>query len=798
MLGLTSRTRLARFVAALFFFSGATALLYQVAFGKKLSTIFGATAYAVSAVLAAFMLGLALGSHLGGRFGGRVRRPMLLYGVAEVVVGLVCAVTPLLFDGITHAYVASVTAAPGSLALVSAVRALLTALVVVVPTVAMGITLPLLSRAVARHGDTEQNVAESRRRLAILYAVNTAGGALGALASAYWILPALGVYRTMRAAALVNIAIGVLAIAVGRRRFVVPRSDPVADSSRDADGQRAEVSGEFSPDRRLLSGLAFASGLLVFAAEVVDTHLLALLIGNSAYAFGLMLAVFLTCLSIGALLAGQFERRFGAHALSAGLATAAFATILVLPIWGQLPRVFIVAGAHVHSWVGRELVRALVAVVVLAVPTVAMGLTFPLLLRRVAGRDGVERGVGRLAAINTIGSIVGAIVTGYFVLPAVGSERTVRLIALAFVLCALLALRSPQSGRFARRYSFVALACAALVVLVPSWDMKLMTNGANVYFDAQSQPDALLYVREDVHGGLTSVARRGNVRTLYTNGKFQGNDGHEIDAQRSFAHYPSLFVERHRNALVIGLGTGTTLGTIAAYPYERIDVAEISPSIVEAARLHFSTPNRRSLDDERVNLILNDGRNYLLVASPRYDLITIELTSVWFAGAANLYSVEFYELCKKRLTDGGVLQQWLQLHHIRRQEVAVVLRTLREVFPHAALFVGGGQGIVVASTQPLVADRDRLAQLARRPAIAESLHGRSLEGLLDRMVFSGADLDRFVSESAAEVRVSNDENLYLEYATPKGNVMSYSSSYESMVAALSRYRTSRPRARHLR
>src|SRR4029079_16689882 len=137
---------------------------------------------------------------------------------------------------------------------------------------------------------------------------------------------------------------------------------------------------------------------------------------------------------------------------------------------------------------------------------------------------------------------------------------------------------------------------------------------------------------------------------------FQGDDGPEMSAQRRFAHFPSLFVKQDRRALVIGLGTGSTLGTVAAYPFERIDVAEISPAIVEASRRYYAEQSFFALDDPRVHLSLNDGRNLLLVATEPYDLITSEWTSVCFAGAASLYSREFYELARSRLTESGVLQ----------------------------------------------------------------------------------------------------------------------------------------------
>ena len=265
-------------VATLFLVSGATGLLYEVAFSKLLAYIFGATAYAVSTVLAAFMGGLALGAHFGGKNAARAARPLMVYGALEVLVGLVCAGTPGVFTLVTSAYVALAHAMPGSLAAVTAARAALTALVVVIPTVAMGATLPLLSRVIARReGDAPDPSAG--RRLAGLYAINTAGGAFGALASAYTILPLLGVRGTMRAAALANIAIGLVAFFVGRD--AKSGAAEIAAPTR----RSVEVTGAKPLENEgLLLTLAAASGFLVFAAEVVQTHLLALLIGNSAYA----------------------------------------------------------------------------------------------------------------------------------------------------------------------------------------------------------------------------------------------------------------------------------------------------------------------------------------------------------------------------------------------------------------------------------------------------------------------------------------------------------------------------------
>ncbi|MFT3776149.1 MAG: fused MFS/spermidine synthase [Minicystis sp.] len=779
-------------VATLFLISGATGLLYEVAFSKLLAYVFGATAYAVSTVLSAFMAGLALGAHFGGRNAARVSRPLMAYGVAEMIVGAVCAASPAVLSLLTQAYVALARSAPGSLALVTLARAALTAMVILVPTVAMGATLPLLSRVVAgvREG------GGSAQRLAGIYAINTAGGAAGALLSAYVILPTLGIRGTMMAAALANVAIGAVAFFTGRASAAEPApATRMVEAAPEGAKSAVEATSDDIGPETLFLGLAFASGFLVFAAEVVQTHLLALLIGNSAYAFGLMLAVFLVCLAVGAARAPAFAKKHGAGALAHGLAAAGLALAITLPLWDQLPRVFTFAGKHISSWAGREACRALVAFAILALPTLWMGTTFPLLLQRVAGRADVAAKVGGLTVANTLGTIAGSILTGYVVLPALGSQGTLRAVAIAFAIAAATAARR-QADHRRRAFAVGGLAILA-ALLLPRWDMARLTSGANVYFTTGPPPDAIEMVREDVHGGVTTVARRAGVTTMYTNGKFQGDDGPEMPAQRRFAHFPSLFVRSFDRALVIGLGTGTTLGTIAAYPWKRIDVAEISPSIVEASRRFFAPQTLGALEDPRVRLDLNDGRNVLLVAAEPYDLVTIELTSVWFAGASSLYSREFYDLVRARLAPGGVLQQWVQLHHIRRRELSAIVHTLRGAFAHVALFVGGEQGILVASDAPLVASAAHLAALEKRPSLQMTLSGKKMVDLFDELLASEQELDRFVAETGPDVALSTDDNLYLEYATPKGNVLNYHTSLDATLEMLGRYRTTDPRARHL-
>jgi spermidine synthase len=820
-----------RAVTALFFASGAAGLVDQVCFSKYLSYVVGATAYAVSAVLGAFMAGLALGAMLGGKLSRVVRRPLAAYGIAELCAGATVAVTPWAFGALTPAYVEMARHAQGSIATLSVVRWAMTLLLVATPTVAMGATLPLLSPALGADTTT------AKRRLGALYAANTFGGAIGALLGAYVLLPIGGLSRTLHWAALASAIAGCTALGLGTqngdtasedglddgdeasshhdvtaRRATAPSNDALGTTPLGAtsDPHSATASPPPSdpaplplpsapplalPDATWLGVLSFASGFIVFTLEVVTTHLLAVIIGSSVYAFGLILAGFLTWLFVGATIAPRFAERFGARALATSLGLQALALTATLPLWDRLPLAFGGLGDYVTTFEGREAMRALVAFGILAVPTTLMGLTFPLILNRAAERPDLGRLVGRFTALNTVGAVVGAMAAGYVVLPKLGSERSI--LAVAFALAALSATTALRADR-ARARLPLGLAAAALAVgfIAPRWDIERLTSGTNVYFDTSATKADLLHVREDVHGGITTVTVRDGVHTLYTNGKFQGNDGWELNAQRYFAHYPCLFVKDFDKALIVGFGTGTTLGSLATYPWKELDVVEISPAILEASGTYFSTPNRHVLDDPRVHVTLDDARNYLLVHDGRYQLISMELSSVWFAGAASLYSREYYRMVRAHLDDDGVFQQWVQLHHVYPSVFAALVNTLRGEFEHVALFYGGGQGILVASNRPLRWSRSRASKYTADPVVGETLpNGRPLEALTNDILAMDEGLDHFLDDSAREAGtrradlVSTDDNLFLEYETPRGNVLPWAAR-EALVATLRQYRDS--------
>ncbi len=724
--------RAATALVPLYFASGAVGLLAEVIFFKYLSLAFGATAHASSAVLVSFMGGLALGATLAARLDARIRRPLLVYGALELAIGAACIVAPWLFVAVTRAY-AWAAVGTTSLPALELLRGALAGAVVLLPTTAMGATLPLVARVVGA-------ADVGGRHVTTIYAANAGGGAVGALLGVYLVIPTFGLAASLRIGATVSVAVGLAVLAFGRRAQLEPDAAVLPPSTSD---------GETMP-WMLASAV---SGLLVFASEVVFVHLLALIDGTRVYAFGLVLAVFLVALSEGASRSRALVRRAGSSALGVSLALSGLALAATTPVWDHLPDVFVAVAPFTPEWWQREVVRGLVAALALGVPVACMGMTFPIVLAALAGRADRGAQIGRATAVNTLGSIAGSLLGGFVLVPGLGSQRACGAIAVAYGLAAV-AMRAP------RRRWIVALAVTTVVLVVaaPRWNLARLASGANVYFDRTNDAGAVVFFDEDLHGGVVTVRRRGTTETLFSNGKFQGDNDYQMPAQLGFADVPAMFVPRFGRALVIGVGTGTTLGELATYPFEHIDVAELSPGIVHAARTFFGPVNRDVFDDPRVRVRVEDGRNLLVLEPQTYDLITIELTSIWFAGAANLYNREFYALASRRLGAGGVLSQWVQLHHTSLRALASQMVTARSVFAHAAFFVRS-QGLLEVSQLPLVA------------------HPRS-PGDLDDLVLADDTLDAFVDDVCRlygvtrAALVSTDDNLLLEYETPRLNAAS--------------------------
>jgi spermidine synthase len=539
------------------------------------------------------------------------------------------------------------------------------------------------------------------------------------------------------------------------------------------------------PGLALLVGIAALSGFVFFALEVVWTHLVGTVLGNSVYAFAAMLAAVLVGLGLGgALTTLRFPKE--AHIPTAELGNLFLVGAALVAItssqWPAVPDTLARLGAGINSFGQAETLRWITALVLIVPPSAALGMVYPTLFRLpVFPRIDPAVTAGRLVAANSVGCIAGALAAGFGLIPTLGSESTLRVMTLLAVLLAALFCARFLTGPARSKRLLLAAAIAIAVEVVPRWDRLRLTNGKQIYFvQGEVRPETrLVSFHEDTLGGFTTVVvnpvrsdggRTSYRRTLLTNGKFQGNDAHEMEAQTGFALVPAMFAPRRERALNIGLGTGRTAHVLRAVGFPLVDIAEIAPGIVAAAARDFRHINGSVLQDPGTRLFLEDGRNVLLLHDAVYDLITIEISSIWFAGSTNLFSREFYASAAGHLSSEGVFQQWIQIHHITLGELGTAITTLRSVFPFVSFWVVGGQGILVATRHPQTITARFLEMIEDDPArvgwTRDELDER-LRTLVSARLLSPDDVTRLVA--SGRYPLNTDGNRRLEYETPRYN-----------------------------
>lgn len=772
-----------RWLVGIFFFSGFAGLVYEVVYAKALGVTFGGTALAANTVLMTYMGGMALGSWLGGILAERSRQPLVLYAIFEAVIGLYAAVTPFLFSGIQSLYVALAIDSPPDAAWLTALRMILGVAVLGLPTVLMGATLPLVFQCLRSMG------IPTARAIAPLYGANVLGAAVGALVAGYVLLPAVGRNGGTLLAAVISLMVALYVIDKSKRS----QGQFLRGLNMDL-RQRGQVV-PVVPVRLGLGALTvlLVGGAVTLALEVVFMHLLAVVAGNSVYAFGLMLATFLAGLGLGSCVGERLMLRVGRASLVVWAQCGIALTILITSfVWDGLADYmgsFGYAKQHgLHlSFAGRELVRAMVCALAMMPPAFFIGMNYPVAIGLAAdwlGRDGaVARGVGTSSGINTLGNIAGVLLAGFWLLPAFGSRNVIFGLAVTVLLLAALMMwaQGDQLGKVNSeaahtsrllKWAAIAVLAVGLVIFPSQWNYTALSQGGNVYFQPQQWGEVIDHA-ESVEGGMTTVAISPHGQlTLLTNGKFQGNNAEagEMVAQESFALIPLLHTENREKALAIGYGTGMTARVLQDQGFQQLDVVELSRDVVAMADKYFKNINANISSHPSVNMHYTDGRNYLLTQSKKFDLVSLEITSIWFSGAANLYNKEFYELVNRRLKPQGVLQQWVQLHHMRPIDLLYILGSVRSVFKNVWIYVSGGQGIIVAANTDSAIDNKFAVQKLLSGHTISDVDVRSLPSAL---VASPIEVDKLIKryDPSMEFFISTDKNLYLEYATPKGNAV---------------------------
>jgi spermidine synthase len=762
-------------ICVLFFTSGFAGLVYEVIWVRMLHLILGSTTYAVTLVLTAFMAGLALGSYLAGRHIDKSGRALKIYALLEAGVGLFALLSPVLLGLINPLYIQLHAGLHDSPHLLYLVRFLLAFVVLVIPTTLMGATLPVLSKLIVKKRSS------LGKDIGCLYGYNTIGATLGCFGTGFIFIHSFGIGWTISAAAVLNILVAIIALQLGRtlaEPVLQPEQSIPPEKTQPAKKPKKQImAAETGYSNSLLSLVLFMFGLSGFISlgyEVLWARAISFFAGNTSYAFSTMLTTFLLGIGLGSLLATKFSDKLKRPLLGFGLAEImiGFCAIATIPMFARFfyllrPEIY---GENPATPVWMKFCFSFLA---MFIPTLLMGAVFPLVGRIYTHTlKKVGRSIGNLYSINTVGSILGSAAAGFVLVPLLGIQKSILLLSILQIsIGAIIIMCSPELQP-ARRLSIVTpfvLIALALTVIAPvrgntysSAHRSNMPNGAPIYY------------REGVSNIVEVLQESEDSRHLIlTGGVNASTSSHGVGLRihRLMSQLPLLLHENPQSILLIALGSGMTAGATLAFDnLKTIDCAEISRDVVDAAG-YFRLWNHDIVNSPRFNLVIEDGRNFVLTTPRKYDVITAGIIHPKYnSGNAGFYSKDYYEICKRKLKPGGIVCQWAPLYGLTVDEFKMIINTFLEVFPHGSLWfaqnygqLGNSNALLIGSLDSLGISYAGLKKYFQKQAVGDDLREEGIDNvveLLDCFILGGDALRDF---ARGRNRITTDNHPILEF-----------------------------------
>jgi spermidine synthase len=766
-------------VMTVFFFSGLCGLIYEVVWSRLLTLVFGNTTYAISTVVGVFMFGLALGSYLCGKLLPKVKNLLRTYALLEIGVGIYAALSIPLLSVVQVIHTELFPSVYTHLFLLNGIRIVLSFLLLLCPTLLMGATMPLLGQALTR------SPRMIGRDIGLLYAINTLGAAAGCFFSAFTLIPTLGIQLTIYTGAGLNVLLGLTmwTLSGGLLSGGAEESKPSVASQNKSIGKLSVPSGKQS---LLVLFVFMASGFLALLYEVAWSRALILVFGTSIYAFATILTTYLLGLALGSMVFGRLTDRVrNPIALLAILQMVIGASVFsTTPLIGRLPDYFVIFFSEKNiSWGTMAFTEFIVCLLLIITPTFASGASFPLVTRIFMNYRGfkIGRTVADVYTFNTLGGILGSLAAGFILIPTMGVEKTLLWGAGAnFMVVALLSTITPDIKKVVRFAWGIGSVLVGIVgiLLLPSWNPKVLNSGVYMYggimantpgmadIDSFMSPYKLLYYREG-SSATVSVFQRENIRFLRVNGKTDGSNSTDNYTEIFLGILPIMYSKNPENVLVIGLGTGITLGSVLDYPVKKVDCVEISPEVVEASRW-FDEDNGFALSSPQTRLHVLDGRTWLMAVRETYDIITSEPSHPWQTGNANLFTIDFFRLAAKRLKKGGIFCQWLPIYQMDKEHFRLLVGSFKKVFPFVHIWIANTDALLVGAAEDIPPfNYPDLQKRMAMPRIKERLAAWDVKTPEDLLSFFYLD-DHAVNKLIDGVTGVNSDNYpVLEFSAPK-------------------------------
>ena len=769
----------------LFVGSGCAALIYEIVWFQLLQLVIGSSAVSMGVLLGTFMAGMCLGSLLlPGRIGVR-HHPLRVYAFLELGIAAIGVLVLGLVPLIGSAYTAWAPSGSSGIAF----RAIVAAICLLPPTLLMGATLPAIARWV-------EATPEGVSWLGFFYGGNIAGAVLGSLLAGFYLLRVHDMTVATLAAAGLNVAVAVLALAIARWAPYTPTPAALAPVPR------ARAAWEIY----LVAGI---SGGTALAAEVLWTRILSLLYGGTVYTFSLILAVFLLGLgigsSVGSALARSAARPRVALAwcqmlLALAIAWASYILTQSLPYWPIDPSM------SRSPWYTFQLdfLRSLWAMFPGAL---LWGASFPLALASigVAGQD-PARLVGRVYAANTLGAIVGALAASLLLVIWLGTRHAQQLLIVLCVLSALLALDAASAeAETPERKARLPLTATVMLIaaaMLASWVARYVQDVPGIlvaygrYAASRVGQADIIYMGEGWNASVAVSRLSNGVLNYHNAGKVQASsEPQDMRLQRMLGHITTLIPAQPRSVLVIGCGAGVTAGAVSIDPaVERLTIAEIEPLVPRVVSTYFAEHNFNVVANPKTRVVLDDARHYLLTTDEKFDAITSDPLDPWVKGAAMLYSREFFQIVKDHLNPGGVVTLFVQLYESNPAAVKSEIATFLEAFPNGVVWGNTQNGagydlVLLGQVERAPIDVDAVEAKLRQPEYAAVKRSLSEIGMLSAVdlfsTYAGRrpELDPWMRDAI----INRDRNLRLQYLAGLGLNLYQSDAIYSDMLKYARY-----------
>jgi spermidine synthase len=674
-------------LSGILFLSGTGALIFETLWLRLSGLAFGNSVWAAALILSSFMAGLALGNAIAASSRIRRWRPLHLYALLEVLVGLLgCTIVfglPVLGHLLRPVWQMLWNYQPALLGL----RFIVSFLILLAPTTAMGLTLPVLIE------DPILRQTDFGRAIGFLYGANTLGAVAGAVLGEGYLIAAFGLRGTSLAAALASCVAAAIAWFVAKREgdtsaLVLQRTFPL----------RLDV--RYRPPWRLLF-VSFGTGCILLALEVIWFRFLRLYVASSPTAFAIMLAVVLAGIGLGALVAGAIHcnSRSLNHLLPLLLLLAAIATLLSYLFF---PAEVIQARTGVFDLRWWQI--ALLSTALMFPVALISGVLFPSIAAIVQGSVGDRmNSTGITTLVNTTGAAIGPLVASFVLLPAIGYQWSLVICAAGYaVLGILISEGASWSMRRPVGLATIALCATAtlLLAILPYHRADQHFEHASRPYETEYQGQVLARVVKRIEGTSDTwqLLRRDlfgepyYYRLLSNAFSMSATNPHGQRYMRLFAYLPLAFRPESQDVLLLCYGCGITADALLHGPnVKRIDIVEISKEVFRLADFYAGINYSNPLRDPRVTTFIQDGRFFLQATPRQYDIISGEPPPPKNAGAVNLYTEEFFSLMKGRLKDGGIATFWLPINELKVDEAKAILRAFHNAFPNASVWASADQ-----------------------------------------------------------------------------------------------------------